>query len=235
MYSTFQKPTNSNQTQSGLFQSSIVSMKGVGLKFDRLEALKNIDLDFKMGELVFLTGPSGAGKTSLLRLLNREIVPSVGKIEFATSAPVFTAPIFQDLRLIENCTVKDNLWLVYGSISGQNAKSFEKEMDTLLKIFGISEFKESKLKNINGGSKQKVGIIRTILTQPDIILADEPTSSLDMDNTLRLFDLFAQLVFKRKTTIIWATHNRELVNRFNGRVVHLDKGKLIYSGNASFI
>lgn len=233
MQSTFQRQQNNSQSLNSFLQSHVISLKGLGLRFGKLEALKNIDLEFKLGELVFLTGPSGAGKTSLLRILNQEIKPTTGQIDFSSN--LFTAPIFQDLRLLESSSVVDNLYLAYGSIESQTIQEFEKEMQTLLKIFGLSDSRDTKLKNINGGSKQKIGIIRTILTRPEVILADEPTSSLDMDNTLRLFDLFSQIAYKRKTTVIWATHNRELVNKFNGRVVHLDRGKLIYSGNASFI
>ncbi|MBT6325532.1 MAG: cell division ATP-binding protein FtsE, partial [Bdellovibrionales bacterium] len=87
----------------------------------------------------------------------------------------------------------------------------------------------------NGGLRQKIAIIRALLTRPEVFIADEPTSSLDYDNAYKLYEVLNLYNAKRGMTVIWASHNRELVKKFTGRVVHLDKGKLVYSGNACFI
>ena len=92
-----------------------------------------------------------------------------------------------------------------------------------------------KVNDANGGLKQKVAIIRALLTRPDVLIADEPTSSLDIDNTRRLFDVLNLYNVKRGLTVIWATHNKELIKSFTGRIIHLDNGRLVYSGNACFI
>ena len=91
------------------------------------------------------------------------------------------------------------------------------------------------MEQCNGGLKQKVAILRAILSRPDILLVDEPTSALDFQSAHKLFEILSYLNKQNKMTVVWASHNKELVKRFTGRFVHLEKGKLIYSGHACFI
>ena len=147
----------------------------------------------------------------------------------------FIAQVFQDLRLIGSASCKDNLMYAYDSQIYSSKEEFISDLMELSRVFGITDRLSLKVRDANGGLKQKVAIIRALLTKPDILLADEPTSSLDYDNARKLFDVLNLLSVKRGLTVIWASHNRELVKKFNGRIVHLDKGNLVYSGHACFI
>ena len=92
-----------------------------------------------------------------------------------------------------------------------------------------------KVRDANGGLKHKTALIRALLTRPQVLLADEPTASLDKENAHKIFDLLNFYNVKRNLTVVWATHNRELVKNFPGKIVHIENGKLVYSGHACFI
>ncbi len=222
-----------------MFQDSFVQgqtlfkLDNVRVSFDGADALKDVNLQVGSGEIVFLTGVSGAGKTTLLNVLAGNIAPSGGKIY--TSPSNFSVQVFQDLRLIERMTCRENLAFAYDPSIYKSKNEFKSDLEELAKILGISSRLDMKVSDANGGLKQKVAIIRALLTRPNVFIADEPTSSLDFDNAKRLFDLLNIYNSKRKMTIIWASHNRELVQKFTGRIIHLDKGRLIHSGHACFI
>ncbi len=129
----------------------------------------------------------------------------------------------------------ENIELVYEASQFKSKKDFKAEIFELAKILGISDRLDLKVKCANGGLKQKIAIIRALMTRPDVLIADEPTSALDYKNASKLFELLSLYNKKMGLTIVWATHNRELVQRFIGRIVHLDNGKIIHSGHACFI
>jgi cell division transport system ATP-binding protein len=132
-------------------------------------------------------------------------------------------------------TCEENLMFAYDSSLYESKSEFIKDMQELSRILGISDRLKLKVNEANGGLKQKVAIIRSLLTRPDVLIADEPTSSLDTDNAQRLFDILNLYNIKRGMTVIWATHNKELIKSFSGRIIHLDQGRLVYSGHACFI
>ena len=132
-------------------------------------------------------------------------------------------------------TCEENLMFAYDSSLYDSKNEFMKDMQELSRILGISDRLKLKVNEANGGLKQKVAIIRSLLTRPDVFIADEPTSSLDTDNAQRLFDILNLYNVKRGMTVIWATHNKELIKSFSGRIIHLDQGRLVYSGHACFI
>ena len=105
----------------------------------------------------------------------------------------------------------------------------------LARILGVNNRLDLKIKNANGGLKQKIAFMRALLTRPDVLLADEPTAALDFENARKMFDILNLYNVKQGLTVVWATHNKELAKKFTGRMVHMDKGKLIYSGHACFI
>jgi len=220
--------------QDNFVQSeTLYKLDNVRVSFNGLDALKDVNLQVNSGEIIFLTGASGAGKTTLLNVLAGNIDPSNGKI--FSSPTNFSVQVFQDLRLIERMTCRENLSFTYDPTIYKSRNEFNSDLEELAKILGISSRLDMKMKDANGGLKQKVAIIRALLTRPNVFIADEPTSSLDFDNAKRLFDLLNIYNSKRKMTIIWASHNRELVQKFTGRIIHLDKGRLIHSGHACFI
>jgi ABC-type multidrug transport system ATPase subunit len=209
-------------------------LQDVSVDFGKIQGLRNVQLSISNNEVLFVTGSSGAGKTTLLRILTGELEPTSGEVVLPPKVK-FVAPVFQDLRLLERKTCEANLWISYDSSVHGSKKDFLKELNELAKVFGITDRLDMKMTKANGGLKQKIAIIRALLTRPDILVLDEPTSSLDAGNAQKLFDVLSFYNSKRGLTVIWATHNRELVKKFSGRIVHLDRGKLVYSGHACFI
>lgn len=211
----------------------------VTVQFDEILALKNIQLTIERGEIIFLTGVSGAGKTTLLKVLSGQQQPTSGKIVrpdfFSGKKNLFISNVFQDLRLMGKYTCEENLMFAYDSSIYTSKAEFNQDLQELSRILGIKDRLHLKVNDANGGLKQKVAIIRALLTRPDVLIADEPTSSLDIDNTRRLFDVLNLYNVKRGLTVVWATHNKELIKSFTGRIIHLDNGRLVYSGNACFI
>lgn len=211
----------------------------VSVTFGEIRALKNIQLTIERGEIIFLTGASGAGKTTLLKILSGLEVPTSGKIVrpdyFDGKRNLFISNVFQDLRLMGKYTCEENLMFAYDSSIYDSKQEFMQDMNELARILGIKDRMNLLINEANGGLKQKVAIIRSLLTRPDVLIADEPTSSLDTDNARRLFDVLNLYNSKRGTTIIWATHNKELIKNFTGKIIHLDNGRLVYSGHACFI
>ncbi len=227
---------NSNRA-SGLPPVNIISLQDASVKFDKIHALKNIELNITKGEILFVTGASGAGKTTLLRMLSGDIEPTSGvaKLPFNNREEFFVARVFQDLRLLPELTCEANLNIAYDPALYDSRKSFEKDKAELCRVLGVSDRMKLKVKDSNGGLQQKIAIIRTLLTKPDVLIADEPTSALDADNGKRLFEVLNYFNMKRGMTIVWATHDKELVKSFSGRILHLDSGRLVYSGHACFI
>lgn len=211
----------------------------VCVTYGEIKALRNVQLTIEKGEIIFLTGASGAGKTTLLKVLSGQVEPTSGKVIrpnfFEGKKSLFISNVFQDLRLIGKYTCEENLLFAYDSSLYDSKAEFVQDMHELARIMGIKDRLGLKINDANGGLKQKVAIIRALLTRPDVLIADEPTSSLDTDNARRLFDVLNLYNSKRGTTVIWATHNKELIKNFTGRIIHLDNGRLVYSGHACFI
>ena len=212
----------------------IFSTESLKLSFGNIKALNGVDFKVHRGEIVFLTGVSGAGKTTLLKVLGGVLSPDKGKLQ-RSEHRVFTAPIFQDLKLLENKSCEKNLMVSYDSSIYKSKKEFMADMRDLCDMLGVSNRLNILAREANGGMRQKIAFIRAMLTRPDVILADEPTSALDFENAKKIFDILNYYNVKQGLTVVWATHNRDLANKFTGRIVHMDKGRLIYSGHACFI
>jgi len=213
-----------------------LTLEDISMDYGTTKALSAINLTVQMGEVVFLTGPSGAGKTTLLKLMGKSIDPSSGQVNYHTDPKShFIGKVYQDLRLIPGNTCEKTLDQAYDRSIYKSKKLFLSDRNELCRILGISDRLKLKIKEANGGLKQKVAIIRALLTKPSILLLDEPTSSLDLSNAKKLYELLSFLNLKRGITVVWATHNKDLVKSFSGRIVHLEKGKLIHSGHACFI
>jgi ABC-type multidrug transport system ATPase subunit len=215
------------------FAETIVQLDDVSVNFGNIQALKNVNFALEKGEVLFVTGASGAGKTTLLRVLAGDLIPNSGKVRRHSTA--FVAEIFQDLRLMADKTCRENLEIVYDAKIYQNKEAFRRDMGDLCRILGIEDRLDLKIQNTNGGLKQKVAIVRALLSRPDILIADEPTSSLDYENSRKFFEVLNYYNSKKGLTVIWASHNKELIKKFTGRIVHIDKGRLVYSGHACFI
>jgi cell division transport system ATP-binding protein len=206
--------------------------------------LFNISTSVERGEFVFLTGPSGAGKTTLLKLLYREEQPSSGSIlvngRNVSSLPRAKVPylrrtigvVFQSFRLIPYKTVFENVAYL-PRILGESAKEQRRLAVEVLRSVGLAHRIDAYPKQLSGGEQQRVAIARAIISRPDILLADEPTGNLDPDLSAELIKLFLR-IHQDGTTVILATHDRELIRRVNRRVLYLESGRLISdTGQAS--
>jgi len=221
--------TTLNRNLSNLFY-----LEDVSVSFGKKRALRNVQLSIEKGEIVFITGVSGAGKTTLLKVLSGEINPTSGQVR-CPNRSIFISQVFQDLRLMGKMTCRDNLMMSYDSSVYASKAEFLQDLNELSRVLGIKDRLDLKVNEANGGLKQKVAIIRALLSRPDVFIADEPTSSLDSDNAQKLFEVLNLYNVKRGLTVVWASHNKELVKKFTGRILHLDNGKLVYSGHACFI
>ena len=200
-------------------------------------ALRDLSLTIDKGEFLFLTGPSGAGKSTLLRLLLREDLPSEGRLSVAgRNLSELTARqvqsyrrsvgfVFQDFRLIPRFTVFQNVAFVMRVLgvpqTVQHRKTFQ-----VLKWVGLQHRMNALPEELSGGEQQRIAIARALVNDPQLVLADEPTGNLDPDLSLEIMNLFRE-TNARGTTVVVATHDRELIRRVDRRAVTLDHGRIV--------
>ena len=200
-------------------------------------ALKNVSMEIKQREFIFLVGASGAGKTTLLKLLIREEDPTDGKI-FLDDLEISAVSrshlhsvrrrigmVFQDYKLLPMKTAYENIAFAMEA-AGKTDEEIEEDVGQVLDLVGLSEKLDNFPGQLSGGEQQRVAIARAMVNRPDVILADEVTGNLDPVNTLEIVKLLEK-VNELGTTIIFATHNKELINASDRRVVILDKGEVI--------
>ncbi len=200
-------------------------------------ALEDIDLKIEDSEFVFLVGPSGAGKTSLLRLFTREIWPTSGKILFngedilkipASKIPYLRRKIgtvFQDFKLLLTRTIFENVAVPLEVVS-KSEKEIEETVSGVLEKVGLLEKADRFPVQLSGGEIQRTAIARAIVSKPQVLLADEPTGDLDPKTATDIVKLLEKINEEDKTTIIMASHNSQIVNHFKKRVVFLKNGKI---------
>jgi cell division transport system ATP-binding protein len=202
-----------------------------------LYALRDLSLSVEKGEFVFLTGPSGAGKSTLLRLLLRQELPSEGEIvvngqdlarlkrrdvqEYRRGVGF----IFQDFKLIPTRTVLENISFV-PEVLGVSAAQQRRRAFQVLKWVGLQHRMQAFPLELSGGEQQRIAIARAVVNDPVVILADEPTGNLDPDLSLEIMNLFRE-INARGTTVIVATHDRELIRRVGRRTLTLDHGHVV--------
>ena len=218
-------------------QNYLFHLDNLSVEYGGIRALKSVQLTIYPGEILFVTGPSGAGKTSLLNVLGGHLEPTSGKaiLPYMRSSKHFVSTVFQDLRLMQKKTCEDNLWMAYDGTLYGSKNDFYRELEDLTRLLNVYDHLNQKIEDCNGGLKQKVAMIRALLSRPTAILADEPTASLDKENSYKLFEVLNHFNHKKGLTLIWATHNKELIKQFPGKIAHLDQGRLVYSGHACFI
>jgi cell division transport system ATP-binding protein len=207
-------------------------------QYDReSQALSDVTLQIERGEFCFLTGPSGAGKTTFLKLVFREELPSQGQILVGgrniTAIPARQIPelrrsigvVFQDFKLLKRKTILENVAFVL-RILGIPAKEQKRRAFAALKSVGLHHKMHSYPLQLSGGEQQRVAIARALINEPILLLADEPTGNLDPDMAQEIMALF-QEVNSRGTTVLVATHDREMIQRMGKRVIALDHGRLM--------
>ncbi len=204
-------------------------------------ALSDVSLTVEKGEFLFLTGPSGAGKTTLLRLLFRDDVPTSGQVlvnnENVATMPLRRVPylrrqmgiVFQDFKLLRRKTVFENV--AYATrVIGLPAKEQRRRTFQVLEMLALNHRLHHYPDQISGGEQQRVAIARALVNRPLIVLADEPTGNLDPELSIQILDLFKE-INAQGTTVLVATHDRELIRRTARRVVALQQGRLAPEGS----
>jgi cell division transport system ATP-binding protein len=200
-------------------------------------ALRDLSLRVDKGDFVFLTGPSGAGKSTLLRMLLRQDVPTEGQLVVGgRNLATLTANqvqsyrrslgfVFQDFKLLPNKTVLENVAFV-PRVLGMPMTQQQRRTFQVLKWVGLQHRMNAFPMELSGGEQQRIAIARSLVNDPIVILADEPTGNLDPDLSLEIMNLFRE-INARGTTVIVATHDRELIRRVGRRALTLDHGRIV--------
>lgn len=216
----------------------MIELEGVSKAYSTgSPALKNISLKINKGEFVFIVGNSGSGKSTLIKLLLKELEPTSGKIvvngkeigklkrkkipEYRRNIGV----VFQDFRLLKDRNIYDNIAFAQRVIETPN-KVIKRRVPAMLSLVGLSEKYRSFPKELSGGEQQRVAMARAIVNNPAIMLADEPTGNLDPKNSWEIMKLLEE-INKRGTTVVVVTHNREIVDAMNKRVITMHKGEIV--------
>jgi cell division transport system ATP-binding protein len=201
------------------------------------EVLQGVTFRLESGSYYFLTGPSGAGKTSLLRLMYLAQRSTRGRVHVfghdiqTTSRRVLPGlrrrigVVFQDFRLLDHLTVRDNVALTL-RIAGMREDSVRAHVSELLAWVGLGDHLEDKPATLSDGEKQRVAIARAVVGRPSLLLADEPTGSVDEQQGMRVLRLFEELN-KIGTTVVVATHDQRVLSRFQHRVLRLQDGSIV--------
>ena len=200
------------------------------------KALKDINIHVSDGEFVFLVGQSGAGKTSLFRLLLREDIPTTGevwlndvRVDQLKGRQVYKlrrsiGMIFQDFRVLPRMTVWENVAFAL-EVAGKSEQDIEKVVPYMLKLVGLKERAQAFPHELSGGEQQRIGIARALVHEPTVLLADEPTGNLDPSTSWEIVELLNQ-INSWGTTVIMATHNADIVNAMRKRVITMKKGQV---------
>ena len=230
-----------------------LQIRGLVKEYQRgVPVLKGIDLDIAGEGITAIIGPSGTGKSTLIRCINRLVEPTAGKIMFQgqdlaqlkgvelRAARRRIGMVFQEYNLVERLTVMENLLtgrLGYMSAFDAWLRNFPQadidEAYALLETVGLASFANQRADSLSGGQRQRVGIARAVMQHPEILLADEPTSSLDPKTSVEIMELMADLAGKRNIPVVVNIHNVVLAKRFCGRMIGMTGGKVVFDGDPS--
>ncbi len=215
----------------------MVRFENVGLRYGAgAEVLRDVSFDLAPGSFHFLTGPSGAGKTSLLKLMYLALRPSRGLVHLLdhdiARTPRDQLPairrkigvVFQEYRLIDHMSAFDNVAMPL-RIAGKKEKQVQTHTRELLQWVGLGDYMHARPPTLSGGQQQRIAIARAVIAAPRLLLADEPTGHVDDEMGLRLLRLFEELN-KLGTTIVIATHSTALIERFRHPILQLRDGEL---------
>lgn len=200
-------------------------------------ALNGVNLRIHKGEFAFIVGTSGSGKSTLFKLLLRELEPTSGKI-FINSKNISRlrrgkipkmrrgiGVVFQDFRLLKDRNVYENVALAM-RVVGKPAKAIREQVPQMLALVGLADKAQSLPSELSGGEQQRVALARALVNNPPVLLADEPTGNLDPANAWEIMNLLDD-INKRGTTVVVVTHNQEIVERMQKRVITINKGLII--------
>lgn len=222
-------------------KKNIIEFSKVTKRFGGVEALEEVSFEVAQGEFVFITGPSGAGKTTILKLILGQISPVSGDVIVdgvnvkdlkENELPLFRQKIgivFQDFKVLPERTVSENVEVAL-AVTGVPEIEWPERIKHVLKLVGLSRQEELFPSQLSGGELQRVSLARALSVNPKILLADEPTGNLDWDTSDSMMQLFEK-INKEGKTIIMATHNLEIIKKYKKREIHIVGGKLTPNGD----
>ena len=220
-----------------LKRPSMITLHNIHKSFGQLEVLKGIDLEIHPREMVSIVGSSGAGKTTLLQIMGTLYKPDQGSVEIAGNDVLRLSPaklarfrcahlgfVFQFHQLLPEFTAKENI-LIPGMIACRNQGEIERRALELLDFMGLADRADHKPAQLSGGEKQRVAVARALMNNPDVVLADEPSGSLDTHNKEELHNLFFRLRDELGQTFVIVTHDETLA-QITDRTIHLVDGQI---------
>ena len=224
--------------RTGSGDDPIILLENVSKSYTAgVPALNGINLHINKGEFVFVVGDSGSGKSTLIKLLLRELVPTSGRI-FVNGTDVVRLKrrkipkfrrslgvVFQDFRLLKNRNVYENVAFAQRIIQ-MPSREIRKNVPAMLSRVGLAGKYKAKPKQLSGGEQQRVALARALVNRPEILLADEPTGNLDPKNSWEIMNLLEK-INNDGTTVLVVTHNREIVNEMQKRVITMKKGLIV--------
>lgn len=224
---------------SNKFDTASLRFDRVSLRYDSAEdVLSDLTFELKQGSFTFLTGASGAGKTSLLKLIYLALRPSAGEIYLfgqrtsALKRAQLSAlrrrigVVFQEFRLLEHLTAYENAALPL-RVMGRKEKEYRPDVEELLRWVGLGERLHARPPTLSGGEQQRVAIARALVSKPDLLIADEPTGNVDPEMGARLMRLFSELNKRMGASVIIATHDLGLIEKMDVPVLRLQHGLIV--------
>ena len=216
----------------------MIQMREVSKTYDTgVVALNHVNVDIKKGEFVFVVGPSGAGKSTFIKMFFREELPTEGKLLVnghdvvhmeRSEVPYLRRElgvIFQDYRLLPDKTVFENVAFALQVIEAPR-RTMQRSVNSVLDVVGLRDKYRSFPSQLSGGEQQRVAIARAIVNNPSIVIADEPTGNLDPETSWDIMDIFRR-INKAGTTIVMATHDRNIVDTMKRRVIAIEDGRIV--------
>ena len=215
----------------------IILLEGVNLHQDERLIFDNINLSVSTGDFIYLVGETGSGKSSLVKSLYAEIKVSTGNISVAEydlnkiekneipSLRRNLGIVFQDFQLLSDRSLNDNLEFVLKATGWNKKEEISKRIEEVLESVHLKEFNNKMPHELSGGEKQRAAIARSLLNNPKVILADEPTGSLDPKKSEKIIELLKE-INEKGTTILIATHDYEIIKKFNSRIIKCSEKKL---------
>jgi cell division transport system ATP-binding protein len=214
-----------------------IEFKGVTKEYDNFKAVDGISFHVDKGEFVFIIGPSGAGKSTLIKMLIREEKPDYGDVLFNEKSIVEMDPkflpelrrkigvVFQDFKVLKSKTVFENVSVALEVVDSEK-HVINEVVPNVLNLVGLQNKSDQFPTKLSGGEKQRLAIARALAHEPDVLVADEPTGMIDPKSADEVMDVLTK-INSLGTTVIMATHNHTLVDKFKKRVIKIDDGKLI--------
>jgi cell division transport system ATP-binding protein len=216
----------------------VIVFEHVSKMYDQnVPGMADATFHIEKGEFVFLVGPSGSGKSTLIKLVLKQLEPTEGRILVAgrnlqtlrrSKVPLLRRNIgcvFQDFKLLPNKTVYENVGYAL-EVVGEHRRSIRRKVPEILNLVGLSDKTNSLPHEISGGEQQRVSVARAFVNHPPLLLADEPTGNIDPETSIGIMQLLLR-INRTGTTVVIATHDREMVDRMRRRVIALDAGRLV--------